>query len=142
MIVDSIVRANIQQEWAGIIALTKWSRGSAIPGGVYLSETPPESFFCLPLVLAYSTLDHVLGQFLDEKLFPCISGHGKNRLCRNLGDKMQSAKAAIHWHDFDLVEKGREARNGIAHDNVLVEKSWCLKYIDAVGAELRGWGLL
>ena len=137
MIKDAGERAKIQQEWSVIIAQTKWTRGSVVPGGVYINETPPESFYNLPLVLAYATLDHALGQFLVEGLFPC-----KNRTCFNLGDKLESAKTAISWLNFAIVKDGQHARIGVAHRNAMATKADCLKYIAAVGAELTGWGVL
>jgi hypothetical protein len=137
-------RAKIQQEWAVIIAQTKLTRGGILPGGVYVNETPPENFYNLPLVLAYATLDHVLGQFLDQGLFPCTSPQKarKQQTCRNLGDKLESAKTAISWVNFAVVKEGQVARNGLAHKNVMATKADCLKYIAAVGAELTGWGVL
>jgi hypothetical protein len=143
MIQDAAVKVGIQQEWAVVIAQTKWSRSGILPGGISIQETPPEAFYNLPLVLAYSTLDHVLGQLLDERIFVCKSPAWKTRPnCYNLGDKLISAENAIPWIDFSLVKLGQDARNNVAHKNQMSDKATCLKYINAVGAELKGWGLL
>jgi hypothetical protein len=137
MIRDKNVVAQIVQEWATIRSLVHWSRSYIGSGGVFINETPPDEFYNLPLVLAYSTLDDVLGQFINEGSFPC-----RKPGCFKLGEKMESAKHAIKWLNYALVNQGRDARNGLAHRNTLVAKNDCLRYIEAVGAELKGWGLI
>ena len=139
MIKDKILIAEIVQEWATIRSLVHWSRSYIGSGDVFINETAPDEFYNLPLVLAYSTLDAALGQFINEGLFPCL-------ICRcfKLGEKMWSSKntTAIKWLNYSLVDQGRKARNGLAHENTLVAKNDCLRYIEAVGAELKGWGLI
>jgi len=104
-----------------------------------INETPPDEFYNLPLVLAYATLDSVLGQLLIEGAFPCIAGRKK---CFNLGEKMMSAKNAIKWLDYDTVDAGRLARNHLAHRNAMASHDDCLRYINAIGVELKNWGLV
>jgi hypothetical protein len=70
MIKDVNVKAEIAEEWIALNTLVNWSRGW-MAGGTFVNETPPESFFNLPLVLAYSTLDHALAQFIIEEHFVC-----------------------------------------------------------------------
>jgi hypothetical protein len=90
-------------------------------------------------VLAYCTLDYVLGQFILEGIFTCTK---KNNNCFMLSDKMKSAKSAISWVDYNLVDRGREVRNDLAHKSKVASKVDCIKYIDAVEAELRSWKLI
>src|SRR5262249_13401219 len=133
MIKDAAKIVEIQKEWATIVSLVNWSRGW-MSEAAYINETPPDEFYNLPLVLAYSTLDSVLDQFIDEGVFQCKY--------RQLGRMMESAKTGIKWRNYDLVSEGREARNDLAHENAIVDKAHCLKYVDAIGNELRGWGLI
>jgi hypothetical protein len=145
VIKDRTVKAELQQQWATVRALSQWSRGSVVGGGfgaVFINETPPESFYNLPLVLAYSALDHALTQFIVEGVFPCTNRKGHP--CFNLGEKMKAAKNApgLSWIDFDSVEKGRVARNDLAHRAKLASKNECRAFIEAVEVEFRHWGLI
>jgi hypothetical protein len=142
MIHDPTVKGEIEKEWTTIAYLTNYNRSYVVGsagGAAYINETPPETFYNLPLVLAYAALDDVLAQFIVEGVFRCLK---KNGNCFNLGDKMDSAKEAISWVNFDLVKEGREARNDLAHESKLVEKHRCLKYIQAVEDELKKWGVI
>jgi hypothetical protein len=142
MIKDQNVRAEIKQEWKTVRALTGWSSGGAVSGGcggVFIVETPPEQFYNLPLVLAYSVLDDVLGQMIFEHIFNCTT---KNMNCHKLGDKMQSSNGKIMWKDYATVNDGRNRRNDVAHNGVLHSEQICRKYINAVEDELKNWGLL
>jgi hypothetical protein len=143
MISDPTEKAEIEQEWSTVRTLTNWSRTYPVPGlGGNINETLPDSFYNLPLVLAYSVLDHVLTQFIIEGVFRCVNRKGTP--CFNLGDKMKAAKRAptVPWVNFSRVEKGREARNGIAHQAKLLSKNDCLLYIRAIEAELRNWAII
>ena len=143
MISNLTARAEIEQEWATVCTLTNWSRTYAVPGlGGNINETPPDSFYNLPLVLAYSVLDHILSQFIIEGTLRCVKRNGTP--CFQLGDKMRAAKRepAIPWINFSRVEKGRDARNGIAHQAKLLRKNDCLLYIHAIEAELRNWSII
>jgi hypothetical protein len=141
MIKDQNIRAEIKQGWDAVRALTGWSSGGVASGGcggVLIVQTPPEQFYNLPLVLAYSVLDDVLGQMIIENIFKCAK---KNGYCYNLGDKMQSSKGNIMWKDYATVNDGRNRRNEVAHKGVLHSEQICRQYINAVEDELKNWRL-
>jgi len=68
----------------------------------------------------------------------------KDTLASTSGEKMQAAKNApgLSWIDFDSVEKGRVARNDLAHRAKLASKNECRAFIEAVEVEFRNWGLI
>lgn len=139
MIRDPVVKAEIDKAWTTVAFLISYNRSYVVGSTVMLNEIPPETFYNLPLVLAYATMDDTLGQLIIEDTIKCVKKKGK---CFNLGDKMESAKNAIAWINFELVNEGRIARNGLAHESKLVEKYRCIKYIHAVENELRNWGVI
>jgi hypothetical protein len=143
MIRDPAVKAEIEQEWATVRDLANWSRDYVLgggSGGIFVNETPPGGFYNLPLVLAYSTLDNVLAQLLTEGAFHCLQKNGQP--CFGLKDKMRASRTALPWVDYARVERGRVARNEVAHDTKLHNKKTCIEFIKAVEAELRSWGVL
>jgi len=103
---------------------------------VAINETPPNEFYNLPLVLAYAALEDFLNECLVESLFTM------RKPTSRLGDKMRAAKTTIPWVDFATVDTGRDARNHLAHRGVICAKPDCLRYIDAVGAELKNWHMI
>ena len=139
MIKDPVVRAELEAEWKTVRALTNWHRVHMMMGGA-VNVSPPEEFYNLPLVLAYSALDHALAQFIAEGVFGCKTSKGKP--CYNLGDKIKAAKTGLSWKDFTTVEEGQGVRNDLAHRTKLAGKKNCLRYIDAIEIEFRSWGLL
>jgi hypothetical protein len=141
MIRDAFEKAEIQKEWASVAALINWNRSFAVGAPpVFVNVTPPDTFYNLPLLLAYSTLDHVLVQLIIEGQFVCQNKKGKD--CQWLGERMLAAKNAIPWIDYNLVDEGREARNAVAHEAKLSDAKDCIKYISAVQAELKNWNII
>lgn len=138
MIQDQAVLSDIHQQWAVVREFCSPShRSYAVAAGAgvaYINETPPESFYNLPLLLAYSVLDQVLDQLILERVFACKD--------RRLGVKMSASKGSLAWKDFATVDVGRERRNEVAHKAALFDRAICLKFIDAIEAELRGWGIV
>lgn len=136
MIQDPAARADIVQEWGAVKKLCSSDRAYMIPGAGFINTSPPESFYNLPFLLAYATLDQVLSQMIEEGAIQCE----KKRPM--LGDKMAASITAIPWHRYEFVEAGRIARNALAHEAILLSKPDCLTYIDAVEKELTAWGVL
>jgi hypothetical protein len=101
---------------------------------ILVTENPPEAWFNLPFVLAYSVLDDAL-DVLDTT--GAIKAAGWM-----LGARMTAAKSALKWINFALVDDGRNKRNDLAHRATLLPKADCLRYVAAVGAELKNWGLV
>lgn len=136
MIQDPAARADIAREWGAVKKLCSSDRGYMIPGAGFINTSPPESFYNLPFLLAYATLDQVLSQMIEEGTIQCE----KKRPM--LGDKMAASIPVLPWYRYEFVETGRIARNALAHEAILLSKSDCLTYIDAIERELAAWGLL
>lgn len=138
MIQDPTVLADIRQQWDVVRKFCSGSHRSYMVGGamggVFINETPPETFYNLPLLLAYAVLDQVLNQLIAEGLFTCKGSH--------LAPKMSASVGHLPWKDFATVDAGRDRRNELAHDATLFDRATCLKFLDAIEAELRGWGIV
>ena len=137
MINDQGVKSAIARDWRVVRRFCEGSHRQWLsPGGGFINETPPEDFYNLPFLLAYAILDQVLDELLDQGAFQC---HMKRPL---LGDKMFASRELIPWRDYDLVNTGRRARNELAHEAKLLPRDQCFAFIDAIEAELKGWGIL
>ena len=100
-----------------------------------INETPPDSFYHLPFLLAYAVLDQVLGELVHQGSIPC---QGR---CHLLGAKMAVSKSVLRWQDYALVENGRTVRNMLAHEAMLIDSKQCFRFIDAIEVELKAWGI-
>jgi len=137
MIYDQHVRSDILQEWTAVRKLCAGShRQCMIPGGAFINETPPESFYNLPFLLAYAILDQVLTELIDQESIQCKQ---KKPL---LGDKMAASLNVLPWQNYTLIEDGKTARNELAHEARLLTKNDCFAYIDAIETELKAWDVL
>jgi hypothetical protein len=105
------------------------------PGGTLVDETPPESFYNLPAVLACSLLDEVLSSLAGQGAFSVAPR-------AMLGAKMEASKAAIPWIDFEAVKAAKDQRNNLAHKGKLIPSAECLRIVEAIAAELRAWGAI
>jgi len=121
-VVQASVRANLNAGMTGVI------------GGVPLTMDFFNLSHSLVLLFAFSVLEDVLDQARDEGKFSCR----KN----NLGALMSTSQDALDWVDFKTVDKGRECRNHLAHDQVIPPRADSWKFIDAIEAELVSWGIL
>ena len=102
-----------------------------------INETPPEQLYNLPFVLAYAALDEVLGELVKQGTVP------RQKKARPLlGAKMEASRSVLPWRNYVLVESGKAARNDLAHNAKLLDKAACFKFIDAIEAELKYWGVL
>ena len=135
MLSDQRTKSEISRDWGVVRSLCTGShRQWQVPGGPFINETRPAESYNLPLVLAFAVLDRVLNEFRDQDTFSCSKWQ--------LGNKMAAARNALPWQNYDLVDEGRNKRNEIAHEATLFSKPDCLRYIDAVEAELKAWGLV
>jgi hypothetical protein len=125
--ISAAVKRELAVDWAAVRKLTGATHQGGVIGAAIVTYTAPAGFLNLPLMLAYSVLD----RFLGELIYP-----GKRRPLEVL---MDESRSRLIWKDFGLVEKGKEARNGVAHRADLVADAACLRYIAAVEAELIGW---
>jgi len=106
-------------------------------GGVSAATTawPPDHYYNLPLLLAFAVLDQVFEELKEQKVF-AVSGRPM------LGAKMKASKAHVPSQDYDLVEKGKDARNKLAHEAKLLTKADCLSYVAAIERELTAWRVI
>jgi hypothetical protein len=133
MIKDSQAKTHLNQSWAAIRKLCGsghvfWTRGAAI------SVRTPDSTFNLPFVLAYAVLDQCLNVLISEGTIVCKDW--------KLGVKMAASKDILPWVDYPLVDDGRSVRNAVAHEAILATKEDCLKFVNAIEAEFKAWGVL
>ena len=104
MIKDKESKSTIGQDWIVVRKLEKELDSKLyLAGGRIIHEARPAEAFNLPFILAFSVLDHVLSQLREEGVIDC-----KN--C-GLNTMMEVSRNTLSWHDFDLVDKGRKARN-------------------------------
>ncbi len=92
--------------------------------------------YTLVLIYAFSVLHDVLRQMHQEGRFPCV---GKNL---QLGSLMQVSKDALPWVNFKQVDEGRERRNDVAHDDLVLPRKKTWEYIDAIEKELTNWHII
>lgn len=59
-----------------------------------------------------------------------------------LKEKMEASKDALPWQNYSTVDLGREARNNLAHEGILLDKENCFTYINAIEIELKAWGII
>lgn len=139
MIRNQQVRSKFAQEWAAVRKLCAGSHRQSVVGGaggvIFINETPPESFYNLPLLLAYGVLDEVLNELIVQGTIQCAS---KRPL---LGKKMAASKNKLTWLNYAQVKAGKTARNDLAHHAKLLGKVDCFAFIDAIEVELKAWGV-
>ena len=134
---DSAVKSDIARQWTALRKLCRSSHRQGIAPGVFINETPPEEIYNLPLVLAYAVLDEVLSALISQGTFACRDW--------TLGAKMGASSkpgSGLQWKDYDLVARGKEARNDLAHEAKLLAKADCFRFIDAIEGELKARGLI
>jgi hypothetical protein len=76
----------------------------------------------------------VLTELCDQGEFSC-AGRGLER-------NMLASQFHIPWRDYYTIDAGRVARNKLAHQALLLPKSGCLKFINAIGLELHLWKII
>ena len=128
----------MRKGWAGVEALRSRLQRSAfasvgVVGGSF-PATLANAAHNLPFVHAYAVLNDALLQLADEGHFV-----RKNFF---LGDLLKRSRKVLPWQDFALVSMGAKHRNDVAHRGKLLGRKDCWNYIDAVKAELTGWGVL
>lgn len=139
---DKEVHASIQNDWKVIQLLCQSShRQYQVPGGPFVNETTIDEFYNLPFILAYALLDQVLSVFIEIGIFPPPSGKPPKKGW-TIGPKMETAKNHLHWQNYDLIWKGKEARDNLAHRAVLLNKKESFLYIYALEKEFSAWKLL
>jgi hypothetical protein len=138
MIADTAVLSEIRLTWQGAKKLRARLKANVIanPGaiGSQPSVTLADVAHNLPLIQAFAVLNDVLEQLRDEGRFKC-----KGRL---LGQLMAASTSALPWRDYDLVALGVAKRNDVAHKAKVLKRADCLRFMNAVEAELAAWRVL
>lgn len=88
-----------------------------LPGGATINERAPDETYNLPFVLAYAVLDNVLSELREQ-------GDIKSKSWM-IGAKMEASRDIFPWLNYELVYKGKDGRNNLAHDDKLMEKNEC-----------------
>ena len=137
MIRDPVARSEIAQQWTVVRRFCSGShRQSQVPGGPFMIETPPESFYNLPFLLAFATLDQVLTELIAQGTIQC------QRKFPPFGVKMAAAANILPWQNYALIESLKNVRNDLAHEARLLDKGACFAFIDAIESELKAWRVL
>lgn len=137
MIKDPIALSDAQKAWQDVRAwqgraqrafIAPLAQGAIVPRAI------GDLAHNVPFIFAYGVLNEVLGQLRNENLFACRTS--------NLGPLMGASRPALSWVDYALVDKGRDRRNELAHDGVVVPRGEIWTYVDAIEAELLAWKIM
>lgn len=136
MIQDKAILENIRKDWEYARSRRDFiMRQAFINAGTGLVPLKLMDFANnLALLFAYSVLQGVLAQLRDEGRFV------EKRSA--LGPLMAAGEHKLPWTDFALVDAGREERNKVAHEQKVLPRGDCWKYMDAIEHEFASWGIL
>lgn len=135
MIQDSTIKQQIEDEWKGVRSFQSRIQAhlniSGGIGSVGATHQLRNISHNLTLLFAFSVLETILKQLRDENIFK----ENKN----GLKALMHSSKPSILWQNFGLIDKARDERNKVAHDQKILERGLCWKFIDGIENELVAW---
>ena len=135
MIQDPSIKQEVQEEWDGVRSFQSRIQAHLnISGGIGSTGATHQLrniSHNLTLLFAFSVLEKTLKQLRDEGVF-----QEKDNSLKNL---MYSSKNDVPWQEFSLVDKAREDRNKVAHQQEILERAECWKYIDGIEKELVTW---
>ena len=134
MIVDQDALIEIRQDWESVRLKQNRILINSFMAFGKLSFEFLNLTYTLILIYAYSVFRDVLSQLHKEKCFT-----SKNDKLYHL---MQGSKSAIPWVDFDRVDKGRDQRDKIAHEDLVLPRGETWEYIDAIEKELVNWHII
>ncbi|WP_096896065.1 hypothetical protein [Candidatus Scalindua japonica] len=138
MIQDNTVKQEIEDEWKGVRSfqsrIQAHLNASGGMGGVGATHQLRNISHNLTLLFAFSVLETTLKQLRDESVF--------NESRNGLKALMHSSQIHIPWRNFDLVDKAREDRNRVAHDQEILERGECWNIIDGIENELVSWNVV
>ena len=137
MIKDIETKKDINKQWATIKKLCSFSHRQYQISEMCINETRSLESYNLPFVLSFSVLDQVLEILMVEGNFNCSKNHRHGLDCR-----MKSSKGKLEWKNFCLALIGKEHRNCLAHEGILLNKKECLKYINTIEEELNNWKII
>lgn len=137
MIQDPIMLQSLRQEWEAVRNAQRRVQlhlSAAVGGLSFFPHKLADISHSLVILFACAVLKDVLTQLRNERNFT-----SKSNL---LGELMDSSKATIPWVNFGLVDRARKKRNGVAHDQKILPRAECWKYINAIEKELVNWGIV
>ncbi len=138
MIQDKVKKQEIEADWRGVRSFQSRiqvhlniSEGEGAVGATHQLRNISHN---LALLFAFSVLETTLKQLRDEKAF--------EEKRNGLKALMDSSKTNISWQDFDLIDTARDERNKVAHEQKILERAKCWKYIDGIESELVSWNVV
>jgi hypothetical protein len=135
---SSTIRTEVQKEWNGVRAFQSRIQAHLnAPSGIGTAGATHQLrniSHNLTLLFAFSVLEKTLKQFRDEGLF-LEKTNGLKKL-------MLASKKILPWQDFELIDTAREDRNRVAHQQKILERAECWKYIDGIENELVSWNVV
>lgn len=134
MITNPAVVSDVRQSWSTIKKLSSEGLFCGVTLGGWFQLNRPNDAFNLPFVLAYACLDQVLNELRDQGAFACRSSM--------LGPKMEASELVLPWQGYAEVLDGKDKRNLLAHEGLLVSKAEALRFIKAIEREFRAWNIL
>jgi hypothetical protein len=137
VIKDKSVIKELRESWGTVISTKNTIKANhvwAFAGGGYTSKTFRDLSYNLTLLFAFSVVENALLQLRDEGMF--------SSKFSQLSALMKNSKYKIPWVDYLLIDEARNKRNAIAHKREWIGLELCLSYLDAIEAELVGWGVL
>lgn len=129
--------ADLVDEWLGVRTLQ--SQLAAVLNDVYSADfIPPLEFYnrsyALLLPLGFSVLEHALSGLRDEDAFECRSS--------SLKFMMNASRESLQWHNFERVDRFRQMRNALVHEQVIPTYSETFAALDALEEEWLAWSIL
>lgn len=138
MIQDNVKKQEIEDDWRGVRAFQSRIQvhlniagGEGAVGATHQLRNISHN---LVLLFAFSVLETTLKQLRDEKAF--------EEKRNGLKALMYSSKTNLSWQDFDLIDTARDERNKVAHEQKILERAECWKYIDGIESELVLWSVV
>ena len=138
MIQDKVKQADYQKEWNSVRKFQNRIQANLNASGMMFGTGATHAIrdisHNLVLLFAFSVFEDVLKQLKAEKHFTSDNN--------NLGNLMHGSQNDLPWQNFLLVDEAREKRNEIAHDQTILPRDDCWKYINAIENELVQWGVI
>ncbi|MFQ5874386.1 MAG: hypothetical protein ACE5JL_11375 [Dehalococcoidia bacterium] len=136
MIKDQNVVTDIRDDWKSVRLKQNRIKINTLSAIGKISTQFADLCYTLILIYAYSVLHDTLIQLHEEKFFTVTK---KDRL---LGTLMYASQNVLPWVHFALVDKGREQRNNVAHEDLVLPRGEIWEYIDAIERELVSWQII
>lgn len=137
MIQDQAMLQELILEWHSVRKTQSFIQinivSSFARGGILLQPFP-NNCYALLLPFGFSVLEHALQQLRDEGVFACRSSQLKKL--------MEASVPALSWCDFSAVDKGRDTRNKLTHEQIVPPHTDTFAALDAVERELVEWKIL